>query len=381
MKIMYIAFMFHTNQVPIMRGWIKSGHKVTFVSETKGNTEDHSVCTPVVLGYSGVFNVINKVYKKLTAKKNQYSSFPEAFEGHYAFPSFFKLIRLYKNEQPDLLILRDRSVYTVWCYLAAQVLHIPSILYNQTPLYEQTFPKMDILHKLMRKMSPRIRMTPVYGSEDAIYKDKNAYYVPFVIDSQIAPEQREYFRGDKINILCVAKYEERKNQIMLLDVINELRTQYDLKMILVGEVSTEHHKQYFELVDQYITDHHMQDIVTLYCNYPPEKMGDHYRNADIFILPSTKEFASVSQLEAMSYSIPVIVSDTNGTACYVENGVNGYTFEDNNRDDLKKQIEKLIENREILRKMGQNSYNKVVKEYSFACYEQSIRELYEKVTQ
>ena len=378
MKIMYIAFMFHTNQVPIMKGWTESGQEAVFVSQTKGNTENHSVCSPFLLGYSKIFNLINGVYKKINAKKNKYSSFPEAFEGHYAFPSFYKLIKLLRKINPDLLILRDRSVYTIFCYTAAKICGIPSILYNQTPLYEEFLPKADFMHRMMRKLTPEIRMTPVYGRKNSSFKDKNSYYVPFVIQPQIAPGQRQYFIEGKINILCVAKYEERKNQAMLLEVIRELMTQYELNIVLVGEVSTDHHKLYFNRIKQYLADNDMQDIVTLYSNYPPEKMGEHYKKADVFVLPSTKEFASISQLEAMAYSVPVIVSDTNGTACYVENEINGYTFEDNNKEDLKRKLQCLIHKKEKICQMGENGYNKVLQEYSFSRYEENIKELYKK---
>lgn len=379
MKIMYIAFMFHTNQVPIMKGWLENGYEVVFVSQTKGNTENHSVCKPILLGYSKVFQIINWIYKKVTVKKNKFSSFPEAFEGHYAFPSFMKLIRLYRSEKPEMIIFRDRSVYTIFCYVAAKICRIPSILYNQTPLYEEVAPRTDFLHRVMRRLSPRIRMTPVYGREGAPFRDSNAYYVPFVVQPQVEPQMRQYFKNDKINILCVAKYEERKNQMLLLEIIRELKSQYDFSVVFVGEVSTEHHRLFYDKINRFIQDNDMQDIVTLYKNFPPQKMGEHYKNADIFVLPSTKEFASISQLEAMAYSIPVIVSDTNGSACYVENGINGYTFRDNSLEDLKSKFSLLIAEPDVIRQMGKNSYHKVIEEYSFANYEKCIKELYNKV--
>ena len=43
-------------------------------------------------------------------------------------------------------------------------------------------------------------------------------------------------------------------------------------------------------------------------------------------LPSSDEPAAVSHLEAMSHSLPVICSDSNGTRCYIRQGENGYVF-------------------------------------------------------
>jgi glycosyltransferase involved in cell wall biosynthesis len=47
---------------------------------------------------------------------------------------------------------------------------------------------------------------------------------------------------------------------------------------------------------------------------PPEDMGDLYRAADVFVLPSLEEGMSNALLEAVAYGLPVIVTDTGGTA-------------------------------------------------------------------
>lgn len=47
---------------------------------------------------------------------------------------------------------------------------------------------------------------------------------------------------------------------------------------------------------------------------PPGNMGDLYRAADVFVLPSLEEGMSNALLEAVSHGLPVIVTDTGGTA-------------------------------------------------------------------
>ncbi|MCM1264048.1 MAG: glycosyltransferase family 4 protein, partial [Butyrivibrio sp.] len=147
---------------------------------------------------------------------------------------------------------------------------------------------------------------------------------------------------------------------------------------LVGEVSTQYHKNYYQKVQDYIATNHMGDLVDCHINCPPDKMSAFYRSADLFVLPSTGEFASISQLEAMSYSLPIIVSDTNGTACYIEDGKNGYLFKDKDAEDLKEKIIKIISDRENIRHMGAFSYLLVNEKYSFANYQAEIEKLIEK---
>ena len=371
MRVMYIAYMFHTNQVPVMRGWIENGDAALFVCHTKGITENHKYCEPYVLGFSKVFATIDFWHRKLVSGKYRLSSFPEAFSGKYGFPSIQRLSKLLKEWKPDLVILRDRSIYSICCYLTCLRYKIPSILYNQSPYCPEEI-KKDWKHKIIYKLTPRVRMTPVYGEMNGINNNKDDFYVPFVMYPGLCYEDRAYFKNQKINILCIGKYEKRKNQLLLLKVIRNLKRKYDITLTLAGEISTEHHKLYQQKIKNFIEENKMQEYVRCYENYPSDKIGLLYREADLFVLPSTGEFASVSQLEAMSYSLPVIVSDTNGAACYVIEGENGYTFKDNDMMDLENKILKIIDKKETIIDMGKNSYELILHEHSFKKYRESI---------
>lgn len=39
MNIVYIAPMFHTNQMPIVKGWVEHGDQVCFICQYRGKTE------------------------------------------------------------------------------------------------------------------------------------------------------------------------------------------------------------------------------------------------------------------------------------------------------------------------------------------------------
>ena len=103
-------------------------------------------------------------------------------------------------------------------------------------------------------------------------------------------------------------------------------------------------------------------------------MSREYEKADLFVLPSTLEPASISQLEAMAFSVPVICSDTNGSACYVEEGRNGFLFKDNDRKDLKEKLEKVLRSPLDLRELGRNAYEDVKEKYQFDNYLKGIME-------
>lgn len=380
MNIIYIAPMFHTNQVPIVKGWLEEGHQVDFICQYKGKTENHAYLTPYVLGYSGLFRFFNAIYKKLHKSARRLSAYPEAFQDKCGFPSIGKLFLFFKKRKPDIVILRERSVYSIVSYLVCRMQKIPCILYNQTPLWDNEPPRNDLAHRLVKALTPSVRMTPVYGNPATGYLDEHAVYIPFVIEPQRSPDQRQPFPFGQIRLLCVGKFEERKHQLMLLSLLVRLLPKYSLHLTLVGEASTPYHKQYLKKVQNYITEHRLEEQVSIHVNRKPEEMAYFYKNADLFILPSTGEFASVSQLEAMSYSIPVIVSDTNGTSCYVEEGQNGCLFRDKDSDDLEKKLRLLLSDKDALLRMGECSYRLVTEKYSFLRYRKQIETLLKKMS-
>ena len=372
MRVIYVAPRFHTNQIPIVKGWIKDGDQVLFVSQYTGKSEDYTYCEPVVLGYSLLFNIIERAYSFLHRRELEKSSNPENFKLHYGFPPLREVMKILRNFQPELIVLRERSVYNIIITMLCRIKDIPCILYNQTPLYDSEKPRTDILHRIVNGLTPKQRITPVKGNPSTGYFDENATYIPFVMEPMVSPDEKQYFRDGKIHILCVAKYETRKNILMLMNVIKQLQYRYDIHLTVAGEVSTEHHKEYYHRVLDYVEQEELEEHVTLYVNLRREDVFSLYQQADVYVLPSTGEFASVSQLEAMACSLPVICSDTNGTGCYVKNGENGFLFADNNLEDLKEKVSMLIGKRENIIRMGRNSYNAVVTKYSFENYKKNV---------
>ena len=81
----------------------------------------------------------------------------------------------------------------------------------------------------------------------------------------------------------------------------------------------------------------------------------------------------------MSYSLPVICSDTNGTACYVEDGVNGYQFKDCDKEDLEQKMDEMLSDRERMKAMGAAGYRALKEKYNFRQYYESILQMADKI--
>ena len=372
MRVMYVAPRFHTNQSAVVKGWIERGDAVSFISHYKAIIEDYSYIEPIVLGYSPLYRLIDFLYVNVIHRKN-----PEAivYKVQHGFPPILKLRKMIKSFRPDAVIVREKSMYSMVTYLLCKRQGFPCILYNQNPLWSEP-DKTDLLHRLVNKLSPEMRMTPVLGvQKPGTTVKENDFFVPFVAEPQAAPEERTYFADGRVNILCIGKYETRKHHLMLLEVAEELHDRYPIHLTLIGEATTRFQKEYHEKVEAYVKERHMEQFVTVKTNVPRKDMDDEYRNADIYVIPSTREMASVSQLEAMSFSLPVICSDTNGTASYVEDGITGYRFKDCDKEDLKKKLELLVSDKEQICRMGAEGYKAVEEKYPFQRYYDGVTEI------
>lgn len=384
MKFLYVAPRYHTNQMDIMKGLVEHGHEVCFISHYAAIIEDYSYVTPIVLGYSKLYQALDYLYVKVIRRKD-----PEAivFKIQHGFPPMRRLKKIMEQFAPDVVILRERSVYSMAACLICKRRGYPCILYNQNPLWSEP-EKRDLAHRVVRRLSPALRMTPVMGvkRQGTSIKD-NDYFVPFVVNPQRAPGERSYFAKDRIHILCIGKYEIRKHHLMLLEAVENLLRREEppaggrIHVTLVGEATNHFQKEYLRQVRQYVQDHGMEDIVTVKTNVPRSAMEAEYLEADVYVIPSTREMASVSQLEAMSYSLPVICSDTNGTACYVEDGVTGYLFKDCDREELQDKLSSLLTSRDKIRKMGAAGYQSLVEKYNFDHYYNAVMMMRDKMLQ
>lgn len=376
MRFLYVAPRYHTNQMDIMKGLVEHGHEVCFISHYAAIIEDYSYVTPIVLGYSPLYRLIDFLYVKVLHRKD-----PTAivFKIQHGFPPMGKLRRLIREFSPDVVILRERSVYSMAAYHICKKQGYPCILYNQNPLWSGP-KKKDMLHRLVDRLSPEVRMTPVMGvKREGTSIKENDYFVPFVVEPQRAPEERTYFTDDTIHILCIGKYEIRKHHLMLLDVVRQLQEKYRIQLTLVGEATNHFQKEYCEQVRKFVAEHHMEEIVMVKTNVPRSEMEREYLAADVYVIPSTLEMASVSQLEAMSYSLPVICSDANGTACYVEDDVTGYQFRDCDAEDLLQKVDQMLSDRERMLRMGAAGYRALVEKYNFEKYFETVMEMRNRI--
>lgn len=159
-----------------------------------------------------------------------------------------------------------------------------------------------------------------------------------------------------INILIVARLEKLKGHIDLINAFNKLSTIHNnLTLTIVGDGD-----EMDMIKDKVKNKGSSNNIEIVGFSNPTE----YYKRADIFVLPSYSEAFPLVILEAMSHGLPIVATNVGGIPEAIENGVQGYTFNPGDVNELIDKLNILIQCRETRVQMGQNSRKRFVCEFT-----------------
>ncbi len=150
-------------------------------------------------------------------------------------------------------------------------------------------------------------------------------------------------------MICVARLIERKGQHHLLRAFAQLRAANHEPMALIFVGTGDAEPQLRELAASL----QVTEAVTFKGFVPREHMPRVYHDADVFVLPSQHEGMSIALLEAMACGLPVVVTDTGGTAELVTQGRNGDIVPWADVPALTAALQRLLKDRDACKRMGQ----------------------------
>jgi glycosyltransferase involved in cell wall biosynthesis len=95
-------------------------------------------------------------------------------------------------------------------------------------------------------------------------------------------------------------------------------------------------------VDEAVNRLGLQDRVTIAGYIPDDELAEHFKMADVYVMPSTKEGFGIVFIEAMYYGLPVIAGNADGSVDALLNGRLGLLVNPENVEEIRKAIEKII---------------------------------------
>ncbi len=344
MIFLFVAPRLHTNQYEIIKALMKQGHRVIFHSITRGQTEDYSLITPIM------------------QRPCRLSVFLENLigEGGPNHPRLFPNPRAYLQTlsrlRPDYVVVRGPNrLSSLLAAICARLLNIPIIFYEQNIIHKHYSMRRKIIFFLFLRLFRAAWYSPLLGEPRRFpYRPKHMYFVPFAAPS--------WPRGDRkkkqyVRILAIGKFERRKNQTLLINAFEKIIRSGAYKLTLVGECTTDSHKNYLLEIQEKIKQFNLEHFVKIRVNIAFSCIKYYYASNDLFVLPARDEPASISVLESIANGLPAICSSTCGTRFYIDEAITGYVFRSDSSDDLATKILLITKSRETLSSMQQNCKN------------------------
>ena len=99
---------------------------------------------------------------------------------------------------------------------------------------------------------------------------------------------------------------------------------------------------------------------------------------DILVMPSLREGLPIVALEAMAKAKPVVATNVGGNPELILDGHTGYLVPPKDHMALAKAIEKLVRDKALARKFGENGYARVKEHFSIEKMVQETEKLYEE---
>lgn len=156
------------------------------------------------------------------------------------------------------------------------------------------------------------------------------------------------------NLLFVGTVEARKQVLHLVAVADYLRKNgVCFHINIVGSLSE---TAYVNNLIKKISEWDLNDCITLKGRLSASELNEEYKNADVFLFPSSHEGYGMVLLEAMSYGLPVIAYRNSAMPFSVKNGLNGVLVNNNDSSDFSKQLYAVLTNEALWKSLCYNAY-------------------------
>jgi teichuronic acid biosynthesis glycosyltransferase TuaC len=173
-------------------------------------------------------------------------------------------------------------------------------------------------------------------------------------------------------ILSASNLVPEKGLVYNIEAVKELVSKgYNVQYKIVGSGLEENKLR--ALVDEY----KLNDVIHFCGRYSRNKTKIAMDECDVYSMPSWNEAFGVVYLEAMASGKPVIGCIGQGIEDIVEDNKTGFLVHPHSSNDIAKVIEKLINDNQLSKQVGNNAKKHIRKNFSWAKNAYSTKEIYE----
>ncbi len=292
-----------------------------------------------------------------------------------------KAIKKYeqKNGLPDLIHAHSRFLYAgMLAYNVKEEKNIKYVLTEHSTYYNQN-PKPNHLLPYIKKMYQSVDSIIMVSHSLGNTVEKNFVpdikgnwkVIPNILDEKFNHKEFAFPPQKGFNIITIGSLNKRKNQLLLLKALSELKDKLDFHLKIAGS------GPYQSILEQFVKEKGLINRVTFLGQLSVEEVVQSLDEAHLFILTSQYETFGVVVIEALSRGRPVITTRCCGPEDLIDNS-NGILIEKDNPKELIRAIIKVHENytQYDLKKIREDAIIK----YGPSTIAREIRKVYRDVT-
>ncbi len=306
-------------------------------------------------------------------------------------PSIYKQL---SEDKPDIIhTIGLRSFQSIMAWLVSKKTNVPLISTDQGGLTTHPFLEQSgIIFKLIYKIQDRFIKSVLKHSSIVcaaneyekkifleLYEKSNVEIVRNGVNLKSLVSNKnfkEHYNIDSNFILFVGRFSKSKGIDVLLDAIKKIKAdliKLNTKLVIMG-VDFGYESDMMTTIQQ----NNLSRVIKIIKNPPREDVISAYGESELLVLPSVWELSPLVPLESFAFKKPVISTNSHGIPYTVQHNKNGILVEPDNPTQLADAIKNLLENPDLVKKLGEEGYNFVKSECNCVSMASNVFNLYQK---
>lgn len=297
-----------------------------------------------------------------------------------------KVARLFSDYKADIVWFRDTRDMSLLNWVKKISSRPFKLLYFQA--MQLGVDKKDFLHTLRFAAVDYWISTLAFLKQQVMEKTKvlheRIHVIPIGVDHTLFEkntlDKKEAKRllglnPEKKCIAIIGRIDPLKGQHILINAAQLLHRD-DFEILIVGESTRNESNRYEIELKQKIRSLGMQGIV--FFKPYSDNVATYYCATDIFVLASKGETFGTVTIEAMSFGVPVIGTNSGGTPELLDKGKAGLLFEPDNAEELCSMLRLLLDDISLREEIGAKGKRRFLTHYSKQASIDAFVELIEK---
>lgn len=210
-------------------------------------------------------------------------------------------------------------------------------------------------------------------SEQAQVKKRNHFTIYNALPAGISISRQGKSQDRPLRIGVVSRLESIKGMDLVVPAFAQVKVRHpEMQLLIVGDGSLR--KQ----MEEQAYKAGLEEAVEFAGRQPQEKLSSYYDRIDILLMPSRSEGFGLTAIEGMARGCVVVAAHTGGLPEVVRDGEVGLLHEPGKVKDLAVQINKLIEQPTLWKRLS-NEATTYVQRFSLERFSQLFNNLYQKI--